>query len=704
MIAINMIDMLCTHTQKMHFSDNTMNNDPGAHDLEHAQSHFQIRESPDGENSSMLEVLNNKCVSRNSTAFGVGEITEEVVDDHPIIKDEIKDDHDHDQVRDVVRDYVLQEEHKIAKRKSKLPLKFKKELKPACVSKTRSKFANRRKLKTRSSSTDKIYELNKKSKSSPMSGMSAMSRHSMDRLPTLSAFDEERIVWLKNLEDDIAYEEDRRRRTNLRRQQATQDMSTTSTSSSPSSPSTCISRGSSPYNRIKSSKQMSDPGPGGGGEKSATFPEISIRRPDQLDAIGHELSVQTERIEMVSTPTQTRFSSSGTTSFEEAAAESGGKISSKNQDDPDADSSIVILEQEEATTIEVVDVEAEEENKRKSSRRALKKKEREAAEERRKSKSRKKVSHKPLSVECFIVSRGWQLDQTKLLRSLDRLKSANFSRVQLATTINRVVESIRPHQDSVIIHIGNQELMEAAHSVVSVVAETGENVRDSTAIGLSVAGSVATVMSRHIITAANQNRETQFIISMPLPVSLSKTNLEADVHYAELRRMFNATMKANCSNCSNIQICDNENLAGTVAASSLTSSNILAAPTSTPNNEKNEAANDDLANVEVAEGKYILDNHQLTSAGMRKLTRNWENCLGRISRASDGQLIVRRSSESSSGTSGDGHSNPKDAADHKKSDANGNETNPKGGQGQGPGSSSGSSCDSLDQRVPWKPC
>ncbi len=37
--------------------------------------------------------------------------------------------------------------------------------------------------------------------------------------------------------------------------------------------------------------------------------------------------------------------------------------------------------------------------------------------------------------------------------------------------------------------------MEAAYSVVSVV-ETGENVRDSAAIGLSVAGSVATVMSR----------------------------------------------------------------------------------------------------------------------------------------------------------------------------------------------------------------
>ena len=84
------------------------------------------------------------------------------------------------------------------------------------------------------------------------------------------------------------------------------------------------------------------------------------------------------------------------------------------------------------------------------------------AEERRRSKSRKKIQ---LNAECFMVSRGWQLDQTRLLRSLDRLKNANFGRVQLATTINRVVENIRPHLDAVLIHIGNQELIEAAYSV-----------------------------------------------------------------------------------------------------------------------------------------------------------------------------------------------------------------------------------------------
>ena len=95
-----------------------------------------------------------------------------------------------------------------------------------------------------------------------------------------------------------------------------------------------------------------------------------------------------------------------------------------------------------------------------------------------------------------------------IFRALDRLKVANFGRVQLATTMNRVVESIRPHLDAVIIHIGNQELIEAAYSVVSVT-ENGENMRDSAAIGLSVAGSVATVLSRYFF---NQTCNVLFLL------------------------------------------------------------------------------------------------------------------------------------------------------------------------------------------------
>jgi len=66
--------------------------------------------------------------------------------------------------------------------------------------------------------------------------------------------------------------------------------------------------------------------------------------------------------------------------------------------------------------------------------------------------------------------------------------------------------------------------MEAAHSVVSVT-EAGENIRDSAAIGLSVAGSLATVISRHIITASSQNRATQFIVSLPLPMLWNRGSL-----------------------------------------------------------------------------------------------------------------------------------------------------------------------------------
>ena len=63
--------------------------------------------------------------------------------------------------------------------------------------------------------------------------MMAKKRHSVERLPTLSAFDEERIVWLKNLEDNIQLDEERRRRSNLRRQQAEDSSSTTSSTPRP---------------------------------------------------------------------------------------------------------------------------------------------------------------------------------------------------------------------------------------------------------------------------------------------------------------------------------------------------------------------------------------------------------------------------------------------------------------------------------------
>ena len=71
----------------------------------------------------------------------------------------------------------------------------------------------------------------------------------------------------------------------------------------------------------------------------------------------------------------------------------------------------------------------------------------------------------PLSVECFIVSRGWQIDQAQLTKALSKLDGLNFVRMQVANTMNRVLENIRPNNDVVLVHIGTQEIGEACHCI-----------------------------------------------------------------------------------------------------------------------------------------------------------------------------------------------------------------------------------------------
>ena len=83
----------------------------------------------------------------------------------------------------------------------------------------------------------------------------------------------------------------------------------------------------------------------------------------------------------------------------------------------------------------------------------------------------------PLSVECFIVSRGWQIDQAQLNKAIARLDGINFVRIQMANTINRVVENIRPHNDVILIHIGTNELSEACHSITSEDSVPGNLTR-----------------------------------------------------------------------------------------------------------------------------------------------------------------------------------------------------------------------------------
>ena len=82
----------------------------------------------------------------------------------------------------------------------------------------------------------------------------------------------------------------------------------------------------------------------------------------------------------------------------------------------------------------------------------------------------------PLSVECFIVSRGWQIDQAQLTKALAKLEGINFVRMQVANTMNRVLENIRPNNDVVLVHIGTQELGEACHSISNEESIAGYHI------------------------------------------------------------------------------------------------------------------------------------------------------------------------------------------------------------------------------------
>ena len=323
-----------------------------------------------------------------------------------------------------------------------------------------------------------------------------------------------------------------------------------------------------------------------------------------------------------------------------------------------------------------------------------------------KGKGRKKSKHgknqqskQDVSAECFIVSRGWQMDQNKLCRALDKIKGVNFSRVQTATTINRVIESIRPHQDAVVIHICSQELMEAAQSIISVPNTLGSaylkhSQTGNLAMGLSVVQSIATVLSRHIFTAAGQNRSTQFIISLPLPMTLipllppNYEVTENDVkNLCELRRSFNANLKSNLSKCPNVQCCDNENLASTMATAALFNSITLTTGGSNKTNDENHII-DNGEKVDKESSKLLNDNNQLTSAGMKKLARNWEIYLTMVSKGKEGQLILRRPSEESSGS----------ISNNNSDDATGGGNRRMSTSGESTGSDR-----SLEGRAPWKP-
>ncbi|XP_071743510.1 uncharacterized protein [Lepeophtheirus salmonis] len=329
--------------------------------------------------------------------------------------------------------------------------------------------------------------------------------HSVERLPTLSAFDEERVVWLKSFEDDITYAQERRKMQSLKELSPTDSSSPTSSSD------------------------------------------------------GHTRSKSQNHVVVI---------------------DEVGKIESSN-------SSVG----HKGDTID--DSATSSDNEYEEIKKSLK----------RKSKKEKK-SHKPLVAECFIISRGWQMDQSRLIRALDRIKCVSFHRVQVATTVNRMVENLRPHQDVIVLHIGSQELLEASYGADDVS---------------SVANSVSSVISKHIANVASQNRNTHFLVSLPIPRN-TKDEDQITMRFHELRKAFNTSLSCSLLHSINVQCIDNENLAQQGSEGEL-------------------------------EPKYYSDNVQLSSKGMRKLAKNWEEFLLRITKTKEGNIYVRRASDSSSGGS-----------------------------------------------------
>ena len=123
-----------------------------------------------------------------------------------------------------------------------------------------------------------------------------------------------------------------------------------------------------------------------------------------------------------------------------------------------------------------------------------------------------------------------------------------------------------------------------------------------------MAGSIATVYSKHIITACRSFRDTSFVISLPIPRSTPITPGDCLQFHERLRNAFNSCLKANIREFDNVTLCTNDNLA-------------------TEEGQPNS--------------KYYSDSIHLSSAGMRKLTRNWETVINKMIRTSDGHVLCR---------------------------------------------------------------
>ena len=76
---------------------------------------------------------------------------------------------------------------------------------------------------------------------------------------------------------------------------------------------------------------------------------------------------------------------------------------------------------------------------------------------------------------CFVnASTNLCIKDICIFTIIPRLEGINFVRIQMANTINRVIENIRPHNDVVLVHIGPTELSEACHSINTSESVAGQ--------------------------------------------------------------------------------------------------------------------------------------------------------------------------------------------------------------------------------------
>lgn len=194
----------------------------------------------------------------------------------------------------------------------------------------------------------------------------------------------------------------------------------------------------------------------------------------------------------------------------------------------------------------------------------------------------------PSSVDCFVVSRGRQLNEAALARALGRAFGSEGARIRVhvVSTMSAVAEQASPDAEATIIHVCGHELIDASYSA----SADGSNAP-------AVSGSVASVTLKQLarLASATRDRATLVLVSLPLPGAFDCAAPTSDDRFFVgekfeiLRKAFCAKLEAGCSAFNNVRLCD--------VGSAIYKS-------------RNSAI-------------YVSEAGQLTSAGIRKMVKVW---------------------------------------------------------------------------------